>query len=175
MYKIKVGILYKTESGEQVWTQHYQDWDTDQDMSDFLDDIFQNKFEKWQGNESCKLQPIFTVCLGGFDCEDGKYFCNDCEYYFNEFDAIIGDKCCPYCESSNYRFSIVVTIQDDSGVGCTTTLMYNKGAGVVTECNIFGDGRKSTHEFSIDDFQPEGYGDKGVEFLELIGENPDGH
>jgi hypothetical protein len=100
MYKRKIGILYVTNEGKKIWTVHYEDWDTDYDVDDMLDDIYREEQAKCEGTDKV---PHHVVTLGVFDCEDGAFFCGSCECYFERCDPDIGENCCPYCGDKNFK------------------------------------------------------------------------
>jgi hypothetical protein len=56
----------------------------------------------------------------------------------------------------------------DAGGGTTIDLYYDKKINKVKEEKIFMDKMLLTIKFTLDEFDPENYGDEGAEFLKKI-------
>lgn len=111
MYKAKIAILYTTKSGKLIWEQWYEDWEPTDDMSGFLDCIYQDELKRWRGHESCTKLPRYVVCLETIDISNGKYHCNQCECYFDKFDSLISDTNCPFCCGTDFIEASIMKIK----------------------------------------------------------------
>jgi hypothetical protein len=79
-----------------------------------------------------------------------------------------------FIDEANEKFyRYICTFRDESGEGSTIHLCYRGKDSFVKEIKKFDNGRVSTFEFALGDFNQESYGQYGEKFLRAIGENPD--